>query len=143
MGKTDIEVDLAQWGLEIEDKYGSLFKYSYDEILKFPPVERKIILLCPGYFENHGIWKGFSPGKIIKRFGLDTGVEKVIISGLNGKNEKKAEFPLDHVLNDRIFLAYEVNGKTLPVRNGFPLRAVAEEYMGDYWIKYVTKIKLA
>ncbi|MFC1494097.1 molybdopterin-dependent oxidoreductase [Thermodesulfobacteriota bacterium] len=142
MGKTDIEVNLDQWRLKIEDKYGAIFEYSYNEILKLPPVERKIILVCPGFFENHGFWKGFSPGKIIKRLGLDKGVEKVFISGLNGKKEKKAKFSIDSVLNDHVFLAYEVNRETLPVRNGFPLRAVAENKMGSYWIKYVNKITL-
>ena len=143
MGKTDIEVDLNQWRLKIEDKYGAIFEYSYDEILKLPPVERKIILVCPGYFENHGFWKGFSLGGIIKQLGLDEGVEKVFISGLNGKKEKKAKFSIDSVLNDHVFLAYDVNRETLPVRNGFPLRAVADNKMGGYWIKYVNKITLA
>lgn len=142
MGKTDIEVDLDKWRLEIEDKYGRIFKYSYDEILKLPPVERKITLVCPGYFENHGLWKGFSLGKIIKGLGLDIGVEKVFISGLNGKKEKKAKFSIDSVLNDDVFLVYEVNRETLPVRNGFPLRVVARKIMGSYWIKYVNKVTL-
>lgn len=142
MGKTNIEVDLDQWRLEIEDKYGRIFKYSYDEIIILPPVERKITLVCPGYFENHGLWKGFSLGNIIKRLGLDFGVKKVVISGLNGEKEKKANFSIDSVLNDHVFLAYEVNRETLPVRNGFPLRVVAEKKMGDYWIKYVNKVTL-
>jgi sulfoxide reductase catalytic subunit YedY len=143
MGKSDIEVNLDQWRLEIEDKYGAIFEYSYDEILKLPPLERKITLVCPGFFENHGFWKGFSLGNIIKISGLDEGIKKVFISGLNGEKEKKVKFPIDHILNDHIFLAYEVNRKTLPVRNGFPLRVVAENYTGGYWIKYVTKITLA
>jgi len=142
MGRTDIEVDLDKWRLEIEDKYGRIFKYSYDEILTLPPVERKITQVCPGYFENHGLWKGFSLGKIIKDLGLDSGVEKVIISGLNGKNEKEAKFSIDSVFNDDVFLVYEVNREILPVRNGFPLRVAANKKMGDYWIKYVNKVKL-
>ncbi|MBW2515672.1 MAG: molybdopterin-dependent oxidoreductase, partial [Deltaproteobacteria bacterium] len=43
--------------------------------------------------------------------------------------------------SDKVFLAYEVNGEKLPVRHGFPLRIVAEDYYGDDWVKYVYRIE--
>ena len=42
----------------------------------------------------------------------------------------------------QVFLAYDVNGKALPKRHGFPLRVVAEDYYGDDWVKYVYKMRL-
>jgi len=44
--------------------------------------------------------------------------------------------------SDKVFLAYEVNGKPLPQRHGFPLRAVAEDSFGYDWVKYVYKVEV-
>jgi DMSO/TMAO reductase YedYZ molybdopterin-dependent catalytic subunit len=44
------------------------------------------------------------------------------------------------VLSNKVFLAYEVNGKALPQKHGFPLRIVAEGHFGFTWVKYVHKI---
>ena len=44
------------------------------------------------------------------------------------------------ILSDKVFLAYEVNGKALPRKHGFPLRVVAEDHYGSEWVKYVDKI---
>ncbi len=44
------------------------------------------------------------------------------------------------VLSNKVFLAYEVNGKPLPQKHGFPLRVVAEDRFGFTWVKFVHKI---
>jgi DMSO/TMAO reductase YedYZ molybdopterin-dependent catalytic subunit len=142
MGKTDIQVEKDEWSLEIISKGGNYIKYTYNEILNIPSLEKKAVLTCPGFFENHGLWKGFSLGSILEKNGLAESVKKVEISGLNGRKIKSAQFPLKSVLNDRVFLAYGVNRKILPVRNGFPLRVVAQKYSGAHWVKYVNKITL-
>ena len=46
-------------------------------------------------------------------------------------------YPIEDVLSDTVFLAYGVNGKTLPQEHGFPLRVVAEGTYGSDWVKYV------
>ena len=60
--------------------------------------------------------------------------------GPEGIYEKVEGFPLKDALSDKIFLAYEVNGKPLPQKHGFPLRVVAEDRFGFTWVKYVHKI---
>jgi DMSO/TMAO reductase YedYZ molybdopterin-dependent catalytic subunit len=42
------------------------------------------------------------------------------------------------VLND--YHCYDVNGKPLPQKHGFPLRVIAEGYYGSTWAKYVDRI---
>jgi sulfite dehydrogenase len=39
-------------------------------------------------------------------------------------------------------LAWQMNGKELPVLNGFPLRLVVPGYYGTYWIKHVSGIQV-
>ncbi len=50
------------------------------------------------------------------------------------------QHPVEDLLSNKVFLAYELNGKPLPQRHGFPLRAVAEGYYGYDWVKYVYKV---
>ncbi|MEJ2102772.1 MAG: molybdopterin-dependent oxidoreductase, partial [Desulfobacterales bacterium] len=57
-----------------------------------------------------------------------------------GRYEKTERFAIEDIRSDKVFLAYNVNGKALPKKHGFPLRAVAEGYYGSNWVKYVYKI---
>ncbi len=43
-------------------------------------------------------------------------------------------------LDPNTLLAYEMNGETLPVKHGFPLRVVAPGWASDSWVKWVTSI---
>jgi DMSO/TMAO reductase YedYZ molybdopterin-dependent catalytic subunit len=40
------------------------------------------------------------------------------------------------------FLAYEWEGKPLPLLHGFPLRAVFPGLGGSYWVKWLIKIEV-
>ena len=142
MGETGIKIVKDEWDLEINSKKENLLKYTYDEILRLPSFEKMEALECPGFFTNHGLWKGFSLGSILGENNLFEGTKEVEISGLNKKKITSFKFPIKSILNDHIFLAYGVNRETLPMRNGFPLRVVAHNYPGGYWIKYVNKVTL-
>jgi hypothetical protein len=48
--------------------------------------------------------------------------------------------PIAKALHPATLLAYEMNGETLPVEHGFPLRVVVPGWAGDAWIKWVTSI---
>jgi DMSO/TMAO reductase YedYZ molybdopterin-dependent catalytic subunit len=40
-------------------------------------------------------------------------------------------------------IAYEINGKRLDSKRGFPLQVVAESKFGYKWVKWVTHIELS
>jgi DMSO/TMAO reductase YedYZ molybdopterin-dependent catalytic subunit len=69
-------------------------------------------------------------------------VTHVTVQGPRGAIEKVERFPLQDILSNKVFLAYEVNGQNLPQKHGFPLRIVAEGYYGDDWVKYVDAITI-
>ena len=50
MGDTEHEVNLEQWRLEITGKVKKPFKLTYSQILELPAIERKILMICPGFF---------------------------------------------------------------------------------------------
>ena len=141
MGATDYNIDLNEWRLEVEGRVNKPLTLTDREILDLPSIERNVLLICPGFFANHGRWKGISLGKLLEKVGWEKGATQVAIFGpKRGGYAKKEEFPLEDVLSDKVFLAYGVNGQTLPKKHGFPLRVVAEGYYGADWVKYVSKV---
>ena len=70
----------------------------------------------------------------------DEGVKQMIVVGQNSWGETKETFHIEDVISNKVFLVYGVNNETLPVRNGYPLRIVAEGHYGDDWVKYVKKL---
>lgn len=140
MGLTDHAVSLEKWGFEVEGRVKRPLRLTYEEIKKLPTVERNVLMICPGFFANHGTWKGFDLGALLKMAQTEDGVTHVTVRGPDGKYENSQRYPLQDILSTKVFLAYEVNGKPLPQRHGFPLRAVAEGYYGYDWVKYVYKV---
>jgi DMSO/TMAO reductase YedYZ molybdopterin-dependent catalytic subunit len=140
MGLTDHAVSLEKWGLQVDGPVKRPLRLTYEEMRKLPPVERKVLMICPGFFANHGTWRGFSLDVLLKLAQAEDRVTHVTVRGPDGKYENSQRYPLEDILSNKVFLAYEVNGKPLPQRHGFPLRAVAEGYYGYDWVKYVYKV---
>jgi DMSO/TMAO reductase YedYZ molybdopterin-dependent catalytic subunit len=142
MGISDHEVNLHEWRLEVTGRLTHPLKLAYSEILALPSIEKKVLLICPGFFANHGQWKGISMKTLLERAGVENDVTRVTFSGPKGVHGKQESFPIEDILSDKVFLAYQVNGKPLPKKHGFPLRVVADGYYGDDWVKYVYKMTL-
>ncbi len=63
-----------------------------------------------------------------------------LLADIKGGRDKVVRIRLDSIERKKIFLAYRVNGESLPQKHGFPLRLVYEEVYGDEWVKYVDEI---
>jgi len=140
MGVTDYEVSLVDWRLDITGHVKAPLALRYEEVLSMPSIERNILLICPGFFANHGTWKGISIQDLIKMAGAKYGATHITVGGSEGSYEKIQRYSIADIFSDKVFLAYNVNGKQLPQKHGFPLRVVAEGYYGYDWIKYVYKV---
>ena len=142
MGTTTHVEDMEKWRLKVTGYVRDPLELTYAEILQLPSVERKVLMICPGVFANHGSWKGISMKALLGRTGPVDGATHVVFSGPEGEIEKVDRYPIKDVLSEDVFLAYSINGKPLPKKHGFPLRLVAEGYYGHDWVKYVYKVEL-
>jgi sulfoxide reductase catalytic subunit YedY len=142
MGISDHEVNLDKWRLEVSGRLAKPLRLTYSEILALPSIEKEVLLICPGFFANHGGWKGISMKALLEKAGAEGDVTHVAFSGPRGSYEKVEQFPIEDVRTHKVFLAYGVNGESLPKKHGFPLRVVAEGYYGNDWVKYVYKMTL-
>jgi len=140
MGLSNHRNRLRDWRLRVDGHVESTLWVTYRQILELPAVEREVLLICPGFFANHGRWRGVSIASVLEIAGMRPGATHVSIGGPRGIYEKVKRFPIEEILHKRVFLAYQVNGEWLPVRHGYPLRLVAEDHYGYDWIKYADRI---
>ena len=140
MGETTLAVDLEEWRLNIDGEVQTPVQLSYQELINRPTIERNVLLVCPGFFAYNGLWKGFSVAELLKEAGIKPGASTISFSGSEGFRKKTKSYPLEEVMSDTIFIAYEVNGQRLPQRHGFPMRLVAGDHKGRRWIKYLNRI---
>ena len=99
-------------------------------------------MICPGFFTNHGKWKGISVTELLRLAHPESGITHVTFRGPPGRYAKTERFPIAEVATNKIFLAYQVNGQVLPRKHGFPLRVVAEDHYGSEWVKYVHEVEV-
>jgi DMSO/TMAO reductase YedYZ molybdopterin-dependent catalytic subunit len=143
MGETDLSVDINKWRLQIDGKVRNPLGLTYNELKSLPVINKKVLLICPGFFAYHADWKGVSMTHLLERAGFDKTATRISFFGGPEKyNSKVDRFPIADVLSNKVFLAYEVNGKTLPQKHGYPLRVVAEDQYGGQWVKYVHKLNV-
>jgi len=140
MGQTDHKVDLNKWRLEIDGDVATPLKLTRDQILQLQPIERDVLLICPGVFAYQARWKGISVARLLETAGVGAAATHVVFSGPRGTYKRDRRFPIADIRSDKVFLAYRVNGSELPVRHGFPLRVVAQDQYGSDWVKYVFRV---
>ena len=141
MGDKDLAITTDTWRLEVAGEVQTKLALTYDEVLALSPLEREVLLVCPGVFVNHGKWKGFALKALMQRAGSSPDVSKVHFYGRSRYGERKETFSIADVTSDRVFLAYAVNDHPLPRIHGYPLRVVAEGHWGMHWVKYVFKVE--
>jgi DMSO/TMAO reductase YedYZ molybdopterin-dependent catalytic subunit len=137
MGPTDVVIDLKTYRLKLTGKVGRPLSLSYDQILKYPSLTETVLLICPGFFANNGRWTGVDFKSLLQEAQIKKEAQYIDVVGAH---EKRVRITLKELDQRRIFLAYQVNGETLPRKHGFPLRLVYEDAYGSDWVKYVNEI---
>ena len=140
MGRTNYSISRDHWRLEITGTVERPLNITYDQLVGREAVERDVLLICPGFFAYKGSWRGVSAYRLLQEAGIAPGSKAVLFSGPGGSRGKTERFSLEEVRSDKVFLAYQVNGRPLPQKHGFPLRVVAEDHYGARWVKYVDEI---
>lgn len=156
-------IDISQWRLTVEGDVARALTLTMDDLRRMPSVELVGVLECagngrsfydppmPGLQWGHGAvgngrWRGVRLADVLKRAGLTSTAKEVLFNGADVPIGTMPDFqrsiPIAKALHPATLLAYEMNGETLPVEHGFPLRVVVPGWAGDSWIKWVTSISV-
>lgn len=153
-------IDAAGWKLETAGLAGQTPTFTIDQIRKRPRVEKTLTFECSGNqaMITHGMigtakWTGTPLKDLIVEMKPKPDAREVLFWGADQgeENIRNNRYPmhfarsmsLDDALKTDAILAYEMNGETLPVGHGFPLRLVIPGWYGVANVKWLTRIELS
>jgi DMSO/TMAO reductase YedYZ molybdopterin-dependent catalytic subunit len=158
------EVDVERFRLGVTGHVNTPQSITLAELLAMPRVELAAVNQCSGnsrgYFAprvaggqwangamGNAKWMGVRLKDVLARAGVRAGAQRVRFAGLDdpmvsdGPKFVKS-LDLDHAGDGQVMLAYAMNGKQLPLVNGFPLRLVVPGWYSTYWVKMVNSIEV-
>ncbi len=139
-------VDHTTWHLDIDGMVGKKLRFSYEELLAMPLVERDITLTCVsnevgGPYVGAARWLGVPLLTLLDRAGIKDGPDQVLSTDVDGFT---ISTPLAVIRDGRdALVAVGMNGQPLPRKNGFPARLVVPGIYGFVGAtKWLTKLTL-
>jgi DMSO/TMAO reductase YedYZ molybdopterin-dependent catalytic subunit len=133
------EYDTDTYRLLVDGLVQNSLSLTYEDVLARPQVTETVLLICAGVFWDNATWTGTPLSLILEEAGPSADASAVRITGGDGYSQ---QLSLEEAMADGVFLAYEVNGETLPVEHGYPLRLVARHQYGSKWVKWVERIEV-
>jgi DMSO/TMAO reductase YedYZ molybdopterin-dependent catalytic subunit len=161
-------INMANWSLEVTGAVKKPLCLTYDELLAFPSTNATVTLECAGNgrllldTKVKGLqwargavgtaeWTGVPLAAVLGRASLLSGGVDVVFEGADrglAANDPKPlgpipytrSLPLAKAIGPGVFLAHKMNGKQLPPRHGFPVRAIVSGWYGMACVKWLTRI---
>jgi DMSO/TMAO reductase YedYZ molybdopterin-dependent catalytic subunit len=159
----DQPLALSEWNLAIEGLVERGLTLTFADLRRLPKVEIANTLECSGNSRSllkkkasgnpwtiggvgNAIWGGVWLKDIFVKTGLKKNAGHVSFEGLDdslGKSGIKfvRSIPLEKAVESTL-LAYEMNGESLPLEHGYPLRALALGWTGANCVKWLYKISV-
>jgi sulfite oxidase len=156
-------VNLSEWKLKIEGLVDHPATLSMQDLRKLPRVEMAGVLECAGsgrsFYQprvagtqwayggvGNARWTGVRLKDVLQRAGIKESAQHILCDGADVPLGKMPDFqrtiPVAKALHPDTLLAYEMNGRSLSVEHGFPLRVVAPGWAGDSWVKWLQRIEV-
>lgn len=152
------------WKLKVGGLVEKPLELSLEELKKLPSVSVVAVNQCSGnsrglftpqipgaQWKNGAMgnakWTGVRLKDVLKLAGVKAGAVDVTFAGLDkGGVETVPDYvkglPISDAQQDNVILAYAMNGETLPVLNGFPLRLIVPGWFATYWVKCLGEINV-
>ncbi len=92
-------------------------------------------------------WVGVPLRAVLQRAGLTAEAKQVTFNGLDkpilpGTSDFIKALDLDVAMSPDVILAWGMNGKDIPMLNGYPLKLIVPGYFGTYWVKHLSDIEV-
>ena len=139
-----IEIDGESWVLQVEGLFDNPRPLTlHDLMTNFPAVTQTITIGCisnrvGGDLISTAHWTGVRLVDLMTEFGLRPEAKELFIEAQDGFFESVA---MKDLMDPRTLLVYGMNGQTLPIRHGFPLRIYIPNRYGMKQPKWITRIE--
>lgn len=158
------DIDASDWSLQVDGLVAQPLRLSLDDVRARPKQEVVFTVECSG---NHGFpffvggignarWGGTPLAAVLEDAGVADAATEVVFWGADSglveihddirdvqmKQAFARSMSLADAMNPNNILCYEMNGKELPHRNGYPLRLIAPGWYGVANVKWLTRIEV-
>jgi sulfite dehydrogenase (cytochrome) subunit A len=163
LGIIPTSVDTNAFRLTVGGHVGQELELSLDELRKnFEPASIVAVNQCSGnsrsFFEprvfggqwgngavGNAKWTGVRLKDLLAKAGVKAGAVDVSFGGLDREAMPTVQpfvksLAFDHANDGEVLVAYEMNGKPLPMLNGFPLRLIVPGWFATYWVKALKEV---
>jgi DMSO/TMAO reductase YedYZ molybdopterin-dependent catalytic subunit len=155
--------NLSDWKLKVDGVVNQSLSLSMDDLKKLPRVELVSVLECAGngrsFYQprlpgaqwrfgsvGNGKWAGVRFRDVLEKAGLKDSAKEILFDGADEPIGKMEDFrrtvPVEKALDPDTLLAFEMNGRPLPIEHGFPLRLIVPGWAGDSWVKWLQHIEV-
>lgn len=159
------EIDVDNFRLTIRGRVNHPLSVSLHELqTQFEQVEIAAVCQCAGnsrgFFQprvpggqwgngamGNAKWKGVRLGDLLQKAGIEDDARQVRFDGLDqpvaaATPDFRKSMNLDDAIQKEVLVAHSMNGETLPMLNGFPLRLVVPGWFATYWVKMLNDIEV-
>ncbi|MEP7188667.1 MAG: molybdopterin-dependent oxidoreductase [Roseiflexaceae bacterium] len=133
----------ASWRLEVAGLFDRPRPLTLAELMGYPAVTQLITLSCisnqvGGDLISTSAWSGVRLRDLLQDLGMRPQAQALVIQATDGFYESVS---MQDLLDPRTLLVYGMNGQTLPMAHGYPLRIYIPNRYGMKQPKWITRIE--
>jgi DMSO/TMAO reductase YedYZ molybdopterin-dependent catalytic subunit len=140
--------EFSDWRLKIDGLVAKPLSLSLDELRAMPSRSQITRHDCVEGWSAIGQWTGVPLSLLLKQAGLQNRARYIVfhcaddlLGSQNGSGLYYESIDLVDAFHPQTIMAYAMNGKTLPIPYGAPLRLRVERQLGYKMAKYVMRIE--
>jgi DMSO/TMAO reductase YedYZ molybdopterin-dependent catalytic subunit len=162
-------LELASYQLRIDGAVRKPLSLSYQQLRDMPSQMRVATLECAGNSRvflipevagaqwelgavGNAEWTGVPLGALLERAGLEEDACEIVLEGADrgtpteepvppGPISYARSLPRDKAIQPEVLIAYQMNGRDLPLDHGYPVRAVVPGHYGMASVKWLTHVQ--
>ncbi len=138
-----VSIEGDSWVLQVDGLFDNPRPLTLADLMAYPPVTQAITLSCisnpiGGDLIGTGYWTGVRLRDLLQDLGLRPEARELYVEAADGFYESVA---MADLMDPRTLLVYGMNGETLPVEHGYPLRIYIPNRYGMKQPKWITRIE--
>jgi DMSO/TMAO reductase YedYZ molybdopterin-dependent catalytic subunit len=162
------KLEPASYQLRIDGAVRNPLSLSYKQLRDMPSETRVATLECAGNSRvflipqvpgaqwelgavGNAEWTGVPLGALLERAGLEEDACEIVLEGADrgtpteppvppGSISYARSLPRDKAIQRDVLIAYQMNGRDLPLDHGYPMRAVVPGHYGMASVKWLTHV---
>jgi len=151
--------EVGEWSVEVAGAVDRPRAFTVDDLRRFEQRTEIVVLECAGHRRtelsppveglpwgvgavSQATWSGPALARVLEQVGPTPEATQVVFSGADGDGEFARAISLDKVRDEATMLALTIDGQTIPVELGGPLRAIVPGHYAVDSVKWVRRIEV-